>query len=739
LRIQPKLPASLLGGLVFLHAVGGLPAADESLRKRLVQFAAQAKTGEELSPLRRFAASAADTELRGQAYLALGYREYELRQYPAAAEDLRHAAEAAFPLADFGRYYWALSLREAGQTDQAVEALEGFSARHPASTLRFKALGLLAEMLLRTARSDHAIQVLTAEPRLRQRPELVVLLGQAYRDAGKPLEAARTFQDAYYAFPGTDETRAAAAALEPLRAELGANFPRVTEEIRNARAETLLAKSLLPEALAEYEGLLADQPSSPSVPRWKLGRARCLIRLKRSDEAIDLLGPGFAGNPELDAQRLETLIEAYFVKDDASAALIIFDQLRALYPNSAAFASALWRIGNHYVRKMDWQTAAGYYRTLLGGFPQSPLAPEASWRMAWDRYLQRDWPAATHAFANYLKSYPDSAHAAGALFWLGRIAAEQGVKAEAQQLFRAVQERFVHSYYALLAGEGRSVLDSASEVAESREKFQASVAVAELVRSIPPPVTPPVRPCTPAMPSEVLRPFLTLLDLSLEGLAEDYLIARLSDQPDSPEFLLALARLRAQGGKSSAALFNARRAIPRYAEYEFSALPEEIWNLLYPKDYWTLVQRHARANGLDPYLVMGLIRQESAFNPRAVSTANARGLMQILPSTVSRARHARIRAAQRLFDPAYNVQFGCRHLSGALKTFNGDVERALAAYHAGNSRVKNWSAYPAIRDTAEFLETIPIPATRGYVEAVLRDAAIYRQLLRGTAKFAKCR
>jgi soluble lytic murein transglycosylase len=95
---------------------------------------------------------------------------------------------------------------------------------------------------------------------------------------------------------------------------------------------------------------------------------------------------------------------------------------------------------------------------------------------------------------------------------------------------------------------------------------------------------------------------------------------------------------------------------------EFSDLPEEVWDFLYPQAYWKLIQRQARLNKLDPYLVMGLIRQESAFNARALSVANARGLMQVLPETAATAAAPRAlrNAARRLYDPNYNVRVGMR-------------------------------------------------------------------------------
>jgi soluble lytic murein transglycosylase len=137
---------------------------------------------------------------------------------------------------------------------------------------------------------------------------------------------------------------------------------------------------------------------------------------------------------------------------------------------------------------------------------------------------------------------------------------------------------------------------------------------------------------------------------------------------------------------------------------------------------------------------MGLIRQESAFSARATSSADARGLMQVLPQTASPSKRlSRIRSTgARLYNPTYNVRFGCSHLQSLLKEFNGKLELALAAYNAGDFRVRDWMKSNSFQDSSEFLEAIPIHATRVYVESVLRDAAIYRQLLTGSAKFATC-
>jgi len=228
--------------------------------------------------------------------------------------------------------------------------------------------------------------------------------------------------------------------------------------------------------------------------------------------------------------------------------------------------------------------------------------------------------------------------------------------------------------------------------------------------------------------------------LSLPDLAERYLKAVVSDDPNSTQALVALTRLETAQEHYSEALFNAKRLAPTYFEYEFSELPKDAWQWLYPRAFWNLVQRQARVNRLDPYLVMALIRQESAFNPRATSVADARGLMQVLPKTatqgVSRRRQRRV--TERLCDPAYNITLGCRYLREVLRAFNGNVEETLAAYNAGDFRVNEWLKQRSFREPAEFVESIPFRETRLYVEALLRDQMVYRQLIGGSPRFMPC-
>jgi soluble lytic murein transglycosylase len=735
LKALPKFLAVQLAFLVSL--AGAIPAFGDQADKRLQDLASRAQHRANWPALRRFAETISEFELRGRAYFVLGFREYDAGEFEAAIGDLRSAAETDFSLADHARYYWGDAAQKAGQFSLAAEVLGDFTLRYPASTLRLPAAELLATSLLQASQPDRALQVLTHEVQVRQRPELAVLLAQAYRDAQKPEEAARAYQEIYYALPHSLQAGTAREALAQLRTQLGAKFPDPSEEIQTARADIFAARSRWREALEEYTGLLDRLPRSPLAPRWRIGRARCLIRLGRTDPAIDLLTTGIKPTADVDPQRLGLLVDAYFRKADREAAEIVLDQLRKLYPQSLSYASALAAFGNFHVRQGDWKTAARYYQPLAEVFPATDDGKEAQWRLSWSYYLEGDLNRAREGFARHLVRYPDSSHVPGALYWLARIEEQRGASQEAAALYALLRQRFVHSYF---AGQARlRAMELQHSAQQQGRPTGNSPSVANLLQRIPPRGAPPIRPCESSRGSAELQPFLALRDLSLPELAVQYATAKLADSAGAVELRLALSRLLSDQGKIALALFEARRAAARYMDFEVEDLPEEFWRLLYPEKFLSLIERYAQANNLDPHVVLGLIRQESAFNPVATSSANARGLMQILPSTASPRRQNRARVARQLYDPEFNVRFGTRHLRGLLTNLGEIPEQALAAYHAGESRVRDWLKTRTFQEPAEFLETIPIPATRTYVEAVMRDAGIYRQLRDGSAKYARCR
>jgi soluble lytic murein transglycosylase len=678
--------------------------------------------------LRKYAASAKDREAGGRAYLVLGYREYEADAFGPAAADLQRAAETNFSLADFAFYYEATAALAANEAGKAVEALDRFASHFPQSKFGADAVGLLAQALLQSNQPERAIQILTAEPHVHQRASLALLLARAYLQARKPPEAARAFQDVYHNFPTAIEAVASAQNLNELKLELGPSFPVPEPAALAHRAQTLYDRGKVDDALREYRQLVEEHRDASMVGEWQVAEARCLVRLKRPGEAIDLLKAQAPAGPQVAAAALQVLVDAYAQSGDADGMLQALDRLSKVQPPSGSYPPALNAAGNYYVRRGDWDAAGRYYAVLGASFPQAPETLEANWRLAWCYYLGKQTDRARQAFTDYITRHPDSPHVPAALYWLGRLAENGGQVAEARVYFTLLRKRFTNTYYAARAAER----------IEKLPRLPTSGGTS-LATTISPPRPIPAELCERDSQSGILRPFLTLKQLNLSTLARMYLNHVLADQPFEPRALLALSRFEGREKDYDAALFAARRLVPNYPEYDFSQLPREFWNLLYPKVFWNLVAQQARANRLDAYLVLGLIRQESAFNPRATSAANARGLMQVLPSTAGgRSTRSRRAAERRLLGPSYNIRFGCRYLAGLIRELNGNVEEAVAAYNAGDFRVKEWLQGRSFNEPAEFLESIPFRDTRAYVEAVVRDGRIYKGLAANPTKFKKC-
>jgi soluble lytic murein transglycosylase len=161
------------------------------------------------------------------------------------------------------------------------------------------------------------------------------------------------------------------------------------------------------------------------------------------------------------------------------------------------------------------------------------------------------------------------------------------------------------------------------------------------------------------------------------------------------------------------------------------SIPLAYWRILFPEPWWDTIETESAKNNLDPYLVASLIRQESEFDPTAISYANAYGLMQLLPSVgKSMAREEGIAHFQtfQLLDPNMNIRLGTRYLRQMLDRFGGVKEYALAAYNAGDSRVVDWQAAGPYSGIDEFVESIPFTQTREYVEAILRNEETYKAI-----------
>ncbi len=170
----------------------------------------------------------------------------------------------------------------------------------------------------------------------------------------------------------------------------------------------------------------------------------------------------------------------------------------------------------------------------------------------------------------------------------------------------------------------------------------------------------------------------------------------------------------------------------------------EVLEVIFPRKYMPHIEPESKKWGLDANLVLGLIRQESAFNPRARSAAGARGLMQVLPSTAREMRrylraYRKLPLPSGLYRPRANIAIGTYYLKRWLKVFNGHVPITLASYNVGPGNLRKWLKKRQdtdqlwVRKSANYLDDLwvdelPWAETRYYVQAVLRNFMVYKCL-----------
>ncbi|MCC6277432.1 MAG: lytic transglycosylase domain-containing protein, partial [Oligoflexia bacterium] len=209
-------------------------------------------------------------------------------------------------------------------------------------------------------------------------------------------------------------------------------------------------------------------------------------------------------------------------------------------------------------------------------------------------------------------------------------------------------------------------------------------------------------------------------------------LAPLSDRELTPDESLYLAQYFAQALKYTRAFGLLNQAFDRDPAKRLDPVVKQI----FPKEFWELISDDKRRGNVDPYLIVSLMKQESAFDPNALSRSQAVGLMQmILPTAeeVKKELGAKVELPRDLYDPSINIRFCSYYLEKLIKKFDGSVPLALAAYNAGPTRIGRFlSSIQNIRET--WVDELPLSETSFYVKSILKNYLMYRTLYGGLEK-----
>lgn len=366
----------------------------------------------------------------------------------------------------------------------------------------------------------------------------------------------------------------------------------------------------------------------------------------------------------------------------------------------------LWWAERHILvrRAIERGDHAGAYRIAAAHRQEDGVShADAEFLAGWLalRFLDRPSDAFAHFHTLYRSVSAPISKARGA-YWCGRAAEALGDREKARSWFAAAAE-YGTTFYGQLAVHhlGGGARPRIAPEPQPTKADQAAFDRRELVRAAR------ILAQIEGRDADRLIAFLRRLSLDAKSPAEYALAARLARELGRRDLAVAAAKDAAQNDvfltETGYPVIDTPRQTPEVA------------------------------------LVHGIIRQESTFNTNVVSSAGARGLMQLMPATAKLvAKQIGVRHThQRLVtDPAYNVTLGSAYMADLLDRFNGSYILAIASYNAGPGRVRGWldqfgDPRTEAVDPVDWIELIPISETRNYVQRVMEATIVYRARLQG--------
>lgn len=630
-------------------------------------------------------------------------------------------------LADYAAWYLATTQSELKNYAAVPPALDAvFQQEFPRSPLRGRAALLAADAYMKLNQPEDAIAILRDHYNEITAPQADLILADAYLATDDKINAAVYYQRVYFGYPQSPAGPRALAALDKLKLDMGGDYPPAMPHSMLNRAVKLLEGGKTDAARKEFEALIPQLGGAErDLARVRIGVA--LYNATQNAAAYDYLSKLEIDSPEPDAERLHylTLTARRLNKFDEMDDLA--ERAAELYPKSPWTVDALIAAANRHLTDNDVAKYEPLYQACYEKNPSDPDSNLCHWKVTWVHYMRRDADAA-NMLKDHLRYYPASEQSPAALYFLGRLAQQSGDTRAARTYLVEAATEYPNAFYATLSRERLKALGN----------VQPSEATAQFLKTITFPQRSHVEDfnATPLVKARMTRATL-LAKAGLKDLAESELRfgADAGEQP--PVLAMELAKLLSEGDPAKA-----MRYIKRYARgyllMPIASAPASFWKLAFPLPFRPGLERYTEQHSVDMYLMAALIRQESEFDPQAVSVTNARGLTQIEPST-GRDLAKRLRVTYtlpKLFQPDYNLQLGTFYFSWLTKQLNGNTEAALASYNAGMTRAKTWLKWGEFREPAEFIETVPLTQTRDYIQSVLRNAAAYRKIYEGPARKA---
>ncbi|HMJ60440.1 MAG TPA: transglycosylase SLT domain-containing protein, partial [Bryobacteraceae bacterium] len=568
--------------------------------------------------------------------LAVAQHQLEQGNFNAALDYATAAARKAPQLNDYAQYVRAQAEYKLKNYPEVSKAATQVFNQDPVSPLLGPAAVLAVNADLDNDNPKHAFELVKKYFDRIPQPQATLLLARAFQANGDLAQAAEYFQRVYYGYPVAREAADAANALVSLKARLLDAYPPVMPAAMLGRAEKMFQAKRPADAATELAAAIPQLGGAQrDLARVRLGEADFFAG--KAQPAFEYLTALKVDDPEADAERLSYLIRSTRKLNRDADVKPFLDQLEQRHPTSSWRLDALLLTADEARTRNDVSTYLPLYRACAASFTSDPKAAWCHWRVAFESY-RKDAADSFDLLRAYIERFPASTDVTDALYFLGRLSERKNDFASARTCYEELSTRFPNTYYATVAQD--RLKQSAVKAAT------AALPMLTFLRAVP-------WPSRDAFPSftaeEAVKKRLNRSQLlqfaGLDDMAENELkFGGSNDGEQANVYAFELAKLVSARGAPDQAVRYIKHFAPGYLYMPLDQAPVAFWQLAFPLPGRAIIERHSRAQSLDPFLIAALIRQESEFNVKVVSYANAYGLMQLVPATGRElARHFGIR------------------------------------------------------------------------------------------------
>ncbi|MGA0191653.1 MAG: transglycosylase SLT domain-containing protein [bacterium] len=399
-------------------------------------------------------------------------------------------------------------------------------------------------------------------------------------------------------------------------------------------------------------------------------------------------------------------------KNEEGSMAKVVEQISKKYPSSDAHEDILLEISRAYKGNNNDEVAEIWWKKLLKNFPKKRSGEIAAWELAWYHYQQKNWETSLKYINEGLRNGINNPEvAAKFVYWQGKLAVLEKKQERAQRIFNNLLSWYPNTFYGMLAQRTMSSLVPKKIPYKEKDYWHDN----------PPELK--------ANEEKTELEFAEFVMAAGDGNIGAKHIRNLVDLKSSNELIWKSSLVLDEYGEYR----SLQTIVVNHYLGDLKRIPikdQQVWTFAYPRPYWMDVQNFSKNAGIDPYLALAIMREESLYQADVVSPASARGLMQLMPYTgkrVAKIIGLQLKDEKDLFDPKINIQLGTSYLGQISKRF-GEVIQIAGSYNAGPGRMKEWLKRFPDRDLDEFVESIPYIETRNYVKRVFRTHQLYKAI-----------